>query len=206
MARSVGLGFIVLVGIAWMVQAGEYNPVLSVGDAAPTWKDLPGTDGKMHASAELDGKDVIVVAFLCCSCPAVADYEERLIAFANKHAKADSKVGIVAINVNTIEEDRLAAMTERAKEKKYPFPYLYDASQKIGRQFGASYTPEFFVLDKNRKIAYMGAFDDRDDASKATKHFVEDAVRSLLAGEKVKTGETLGRGCRVRYNRAKKGS
>ena len=206
MSRFVWLGIGCLIVAAFAVQAGEYNAVLSIGDAAPAWRDLPGTDGKAHSLAELDGKDVVVVAFLCCSCPAVADYEERLLAFANKHAKADSKVGIVAINVNTIEEDRLPQMIERAKEKKYAFPYLYDASQKIGKQFGASYTPEFFVLDKDRKVAYMGAFDDRDDPAKAKVHFVEDAVASLLSGAKVKTAETLGRGCRVRYNRAKKGA
>ncbi|MBX9681929.1 MAG: thioredoxin family protein [Gemmataceae bacterium] len=192
-----------LIAFAWAAEAGEYNPVLSSGDAAPAWRNLPGVDGKMHSLAELDGKEVVVVAFLCCSCPAVADYEERLLAFASKHA---SKVGIVAINVNTIEEDSLPNMTARAKEKKYSFPYLFDASQKIGKQFGAAYTPEFFVLDRHRKIAYMGAFDDRDDPAKATKRFVEDAVTSLLAGEKAKVGETLGRGCRVRYNRAKKGA
>lgn len=187
------------------VGAGEYNPVLNLGDAAPAWRDLPGTDGKKHASADFGDKDVLVVAFLCCSCPAVEDYEARILAFVEKHvAKKDGKVGFVAINVNTIPEDRLPQMIERAKEKRYAFPYLYDETQKTAKAFGASYTPEFFVLDKKRNVVYMGAMDDRDNAAQAKAAFLEDAVVATLQGEKPKVGETLGRGCRIRFNRAKK--
>ena len=124
---------------------------------APAWIDLPGTDGKKHSLADLKDKPVVVVVFTCNSCPVGRTYEDRIIEFAKKHAAPDSKVALVAINVNTIEEDRLPKMQERAKEKGFPFLYLFDESQRIARDFGAMYTPEFFVIDKDRKIAYMGA-------------------------------------------------
>jgi peroxiredoxin len=183
--------------------AGEYNSQLSPGDPAPDWKDLPGIDDKMHALADLKDREVLVVVFTCCSCPAAVDYEDRILAFAKRYVRARGKVGLVAINANTIPEDRLDKMKERAKEKGFTFPYLFDETQRVARKFGAEYTPEFFVLDKERKVVYMGALDDRDDPKLATRDFLEEGVQAALAGKKPKTAETLGRGCKIRYVKKK---
>jgi peroxiredoxin len=142
---------------------------------------------------------VVVVVFTCNSCPVAVDYEDRLIAFSRKHAGPDSKVAVVAINVNVIEPDRLPKMQERAKEKGFTFPYLFDESQKIARLFGATYTPEFFVLDRERKVVYMGAMDDTSIAANVKVNFLEQAVQAALKAEKPNPGETLARGCRIRF-------
>jgi peroxiredoxin len=181
--------------------AGEFNKKLSVGDAAPAWSELPGTDGKKHSVGDLKDKAVIVVVFTCNSCPVAESYEDRVIEFAKKYAAGDSKVAAIAVNVNTIEDDRLPKMQERAKEKGFPFLYLFDESQRIVRDFGAMYTPEFFVIDKDRKIAYMGAMDEKGPPAAAGKSFLADAVEAMLAGKKPPVGETLARGCRIRYDR-----
>ena len=181
--------------------AGEFNKVLSVGDEAPAWVDLEGTDGKKHSLADLKGKDVVVVVFTCNSCPIATDYEPRILEFAKKYATPESKVAVVAINVNTIKEDQLPEMTKRAEKKKYPFPYLYDPSQQIAKKFGAMYTPEFFVLNAERKIVYLGAMDEKDPPAEGGKNFLELAVTATQKGKKPATGETLGRGCRIRFNR-----
>jgi peroxiredoxin len=183
------------------VSAGEFNKKLNVGDPAPEWKDLPGTDGKKHSLADLKDKDVVVVVFFCNSCPIANDYEGRVIAFAKKHAGPDSKVALVAVNVNTIPEDRLDKMKTRAEKKKYNFLYLYDETQKIANEFGANYTPEFFVLDKGRKLAYMGAMDDRSNGADAKVNYLEPAVDAVLKGEKAPKGETLARGCMIRFKK-----
>jgi peroxiredoxin len=183
------------------VSAGEFNKKLNVGDPAPEWKDLPGTDGKHHSLAEFKDKDVVVVVFFCNSCPIANDYEGRLVAFGKKHAGPDSKVALVAVNVNTIPEDRLDKMKTRAEKKKYNFAYLYDETQKIAKDFGANYTPEFFVLDKDRKIAYMGAMDDRSNEADAKVNYLEPAVDAALKGEKAPKGETLARGCMIRFKK-----
>jgi peroxiredoxin len=181
--------------------AGEFNKVLSVGDSAPAWADLEGTDGQKHALADLKGKDVVVVVFTCNSCPVAVGYEDRIIAFAKKHAAADSKVAVVALNVNTIKDDQLPEMKKRAEKKKFPFAYLYDPSQEIARKYGANYTPEFFVLDRDRKIAYLGSMDDRSPPAAAKGSYLEEAVAAALAGKKPATGETLARGCKIRWNK-----
>ncbi|HVX15788.1 MAG TPA: thioredoxin family protein [Pirellulales bacterium] len=188
-----------------LLSAGEYNEVLSIGDKAPAWKDLPGADDKQHSLAELADKEVLVVVFTCNSCPVARAYEERIAEFAAKHAAEGSRVGLVAINCNKIDEDRVPAIKERVKAKGFHFPYLHDESQQIGRDFGAIFTPEFFVLDRDRKVVYMGAFDDDGDAAKAKTNYVTDAVTATLAGKEPKTRETLARGCRVRYKRVAAG-
>jgi peroxiredoxin len=177
--------------------AGEFIKTLSVGDAAPAWKDLPGTDGKTHSLADHAGK-VVVLVFTCNSCPVAQEYEDRIVAFAKKYK---DQVVVVAINVNTIPEDRLDAMKKRATAKKFPFEYLYDETQKLGRDYGAMYTPEFFVLTKDRKVAYMGAMDDKTKADEVKEKYVEAAVDAVLRGEKPAKAETVAHGCLIRYKR-----
>ena len=184
-------------------RAGEFNKVLAVGDAAPAWVDLEGTDGKKHALADLKGKDAVVVVFTCNSCPVAAGYEDRIIAFADAHGGADSKVAVVAINVNTVKDDQLPEMKKRAAKKKFSFPYLYDPTQEIARKYGANYTPEFFVLNKERKVAYLGAMDDKSPPTPATQNLLESAVRAALDGKPAAPAETLARGCRIRFNAKK---
>lgn len=180
--------------------AGEFNKTLSIGDAAPLWKDLPGTDGKKHSLADHAGKELVVVLFTCNSCACSEEYEDRIIAFANKYK---DRVALVAINVNTIADDRLDAMKKRAEKKKFPFEYLYDESQKSARNYGATYTPEFFVLDKARKVAYMGAMDDKTNVDAVKEKYLELAVDAFLKGEKPATKETIPHGCLVRYKRVR---
>lgn len=193
--------FLLVAGATSATQAGEFNKKLNVGDPAPVWKDLPGTDGKTHSLDDLKDKDVVVVVFTCNSCPIANDYENRINDFAKNRAGPNAKVALVAINVNTIPDDRLDKMKLRAQKMKYAFPYLYDETQKTARDFGAVYTPEFFVLDKNRKVVYMGAMDDKNNETEAKVNFLEQAISAVQRGEKLLKGETLARGCMIRFKK-----
>ncbi len=183
------------------LQAGEFNPKLSIGDLAPSWQELPGTDGKLHSLAEFQDKDAVLLVFTCLSCPTAVDYEDRFNGLAKTYGGPDGKVGFVAVCVNHVKEDRLDKLTERANKQQFAFPVLYDESQKIAKDYGAIFTPEFYLLNKERKIAYMGALDDATDPTKVTKRFVEEALISTLKGESPSVKETIARGCRVRYAR-----
>ena len=90
-------------------------------------------------------------------------------------------------------------MKKRAADKGFNFPYLYDASQKIGRDYGATVTPHVFVLDQDRKIAYIGAVDDKQDVDKARRHYLRDALDALLAGKAPPQAVTRQFGCGIRY-------
>src|SRR5207237_7632030 len=93
------------------------------------------------------------------------------------------KCGLVAINANKVKDDLLPAMEERAKSKGFNYPYLHDETQQVARSYGATFTPEFVVLNKDRKVVYLGAMDDSADGKKITKRHVEDAVEAALAGK-----------------------
>ena len=182
--------------------AGEFNTVLSIGDSSPSWEDLPGTDGSLHSLSDLKDQAAIVVVFTCNSCPYAVDVEDRLIALQKKYGSKGVKV--IAINVNKVDEDLLPAMKEKAKEKGFNFTYLFDETQQIGKDFGAKYTPEFFVVDTASKIAYMGSLDDSPDGRNVTKRYVEKALDAVLAGEQPTITETVPIGCRVRYERVRR--
>ncbi|MFM9961377.1 MAG: thioredoxin family protein [Planctomycetaceae bacterium] len=186
------------------LSAGEFNEVLSIGDKAPAWADLPGTDGKKHSLAELRDRDVVVLAFTCLSCPTAVDYEDRLNALAKQHAGPNGKVAVVAVCVNLVDADRLPKLQARAKEKDFAFQYLSDETQKIAKDYGAIFTPEFYVLNKARQVVYMGAMDDSTAPAKVQHKYVEAAIAAALTGDKPAVTETLARGCRVRYARDRK--
>jgi peroxiredoxin len=182
----------------------SFNKVLKIGDAAPAWKDLPGVDDKKHSLDDFKSAEVVVVVFTCNSCPYATDYEERTKSFAKSQCmSADktkpSKVQLVAINVNKVPEDSFEKMKARAKEHEFNFPYLFDESQEIAKKFGAITTPQFFVLDQDRKLVYTGAMDDNSDATKAKKNFVIEATEAILARKTVATTSEPPRGCLIRF-------
>ena len=199
---------LILVAIAILpvtsLQSGEYNPVLDIGDKAPEWKKLPGVDGKGLALSDLKKREVVVVVFTCNSCPYALDYEERLIEFVKEHCGKDSGVSLVAVNVNKVKADLPAAMKKRAEEQKFNFPYLFDETQKIAKDYGAGFTPECFVLNRERKIVYMGAMDDSPDVTKVKRRYVEEAVAAALAGKLPEVKETVPIGCRIRFERRRR--
>ena len=154
-------------------------------------------------SKDLDS-EVIVVVFTCNSCPYAIDYEDRINALAKRYSAAQSKVAVVAINVNKVEADLLPAMKKRADEKKFQFPYLFDETQQVAKNFGAVRTPEFFVLNKERQVVYMGAMDDNTKADQVKVNYLDQAIEATLAGKSIENTETPPVGCGIRFVRERK--
>jgi peroxiredoxin len=180
---------------AW---AGNFNPKLSPGDTAPTWSKLPGVDGQKHSFQDYASSRLLVVVFTCNHCPVAQAYEDRLVAISRDYASRG--VRLVAINCNRLAADQLPAMQERANAKKFDFPYLFDERQQVGRNYGARVTPEVFVLDPQRRIAYLGAIDDNwQAATQAKKLYLREALDALLAGQKPELAETKPVGCGIQY-------
>jgi peroxiredoxin len=181
--------------------AGKYNRKISVGDAAPGFKSLEAIDGKKYGLDDFKDKGLVVLVVTCNECPVAQSYEDRIIALAKKYK---DKVTFVAFNVNGGEDEDLPKMKDHAEKKGFNFVYLRDPEQKIGRTLGASKTPEFFVLNRERKIVYMGALDDELNPAKVTEKYLESALDALLKGEKPAKAETPAYGCSIEYRRATK--
>jgi len=202
--RKSLLTLAVLALVATPAFAGKYNKKVSVGDKAPGFEGIPATFKGNDASISLGDikDDVVVLVFLANHCPVVTAYEDRIIDFAN--AYKDKGVRVVAVAVQggaQAKTDNLPAIKERVKERGYNYVYGYDESQKIGRDYGATNTPQFFVLDKDRTIRYLGAMDDSQNEAKVSKTYLKDAVDALLAGKTPEVTETRPVGCGVTYNK-----
>jgi peroxiredoxin len=182
---------------------GKFNKKLTIGGDAPTFSGLPGVDGKRYSLADFKDKEVVVLVVTCNHCPVAQAYQDRLIEFSKKYTGSGGKVGLLALNVNREDEDSLPQMIKRAKEKNYNFPYVFDESQRIGRDLGATVTPEFFVLDKNRKVVFMGGMDDAVNPKNVRTNFLVPAVEAALKGKTPEITETAAVGCSIFYDSAK---
>ena len=170
---------------------------LQVGDEAPAWTDLAGIDDAKHSLSDLEDTQAVAVVFTCNHCPVAKAYEDRLVQLSKDYA--DKSFKLVAINVNNLEEDKLPAMKQRAEEKGFNFPYLYDPSQEIGRDYAATVTPHAFLLDTDRKVVYMGAIDDSQSVEKVEKQYLRDAIDAVLAGENLAVSSSKQFGCSIKY-------
>jgi peroxiredoxin len=194
--------FFTLAGLALLASpafAGKYNKVVSAGEKAPTFSGIPAVQGDQDASLTLGDikEDVVVLVFLGNHCPVVQAYDDRIIDFTNDYKGKSVKV--VGVSVNDIDQDRLPAIKKYVKDKGLNYVYGYDESQQIGRAYGATNTPQFFVLDKDRVIRYLGALDDNMNEAKVSKKYLRDAVDAVLKGETVEISETQPKGCGVKY-------
>ncbi|NMC21583.1 MAG: thioredoxin family protein [Thermogutta sp.] len=170
---------------------------IKVGAKAPDWSGIIGIDDKEHALADYAKAKIVVLVFICNHCPVAVAYEDRLVALQRDYK--DKGVQVVAVNVNNLPADRLDQMKIRAKEKGFNFPYLYDPSQKIARDYGAAVTPHVFVLARDRKVAYVGAIDDNIKEKEVKQHYLRDALDALLAGKTPPVPHTKAFGCSIKY-------
>jgi peroxiredoxin len=169
----------------------------AIGDKGPAWAALAGTDDKEHSLKDLEKAKVVAVVFTCNTCPVAVAYEDRMIKLVNDYK--NKGVELVAINVNKDDRNSMEAMKERAEKKGFPFPYLFDPSQQIARDYGATVTPHVFLLDQERKVAYMGAIDDNMKEDAVKKHGLKDAIDAVLDGKKPEVTQTKQHGCGIRY-------
>jgi len=178
--------------------AGRYNSKLDIGDKAPDFSNIIGVDDQQHSLSEYKDAKAVVLIFTCNHCPVAQACEQRFIDLQDEYESRG--VQLVAINVNNVAGDKLPDMKERAKQRGFNFPYLYDPSQQVARDYGATVTPHIFVLDQDRKIAYMGAPDDEPlNASAVKKTYLRDALDAVLAGKKPEVTETRQKGCGIKY-------
>jgi peroxiredoxin len=199
--RKVVLSLVAIAAIALPAWAGRFNKAVSVGDKAPTFSGLPAIDKGEQTSVSLPDlkEDVVVLVFLANHCPVVGQYEDRLIEFTKEYK--DKGVRVVGISVSLMDQDKLPGIKDYMKDHGSNYVYAYDESQAVGKAYGASYTPHFFVLDKARTIRYMGAMDDNATESKVTKNYLRDAVNAVLKGDTPPVDETAAKGCGISYKR-----
>lgn len=173
---------------------------ISVGAKAPDF-NLPAVDGQSYALGSFADKQAVVVIFSCNHCPYVVANEDRMVKLQADYA--DRGVQVVAINPNNeiqYPADSFEAMKVRAAEKGFNFPYLRDETQAVARAYGASATPEVFVVDATGTVVYHGRIDDNTMApDDVTRHDLREALDELLAGQEITVTDTEPVGCSVKW-------
>jgi peroxiredoxin len=202
--RKLLLSVAALALVASPALAGKFNKVISVGEKAPTFSGIPAVSGDQDTSLSLSDikEPVVVLVFLANHCPYVVAAEDRIQDFAKDYK--DKGVRVIGVAVADQDTDRLPAIKEWVKKNKSNYTYGYDETQAIGKAYGATNTPQYFVLDKDRVIRYTGAMDDSPmKEAQVKKTYLRDAVDSLLAGKAPEVDETRAVGCGIGYTRGK---
>lgn len=165
------------------------SKMVPLGTAAPDFR-LKGIDEEWHSLDSYAAARVLVVVFMCNHCPYVQKIWADLVALEKK---LPEEVQFVGINPNggnpAYPEDSFEKMKEYASAKGQEFPYLMDEHQEVGKAYDAVCTPDFFVYDEARRLAYRGAFEG-----------LEAAVQALLDGKKPAEQQVHSMGCSIKWN------
>ncbi|MCP9199973.1 thioredoxin family protein [Gramella sp. GC03-9] len=177
---------------------------IEVGDKAPEF-NLKNIDGKMYSfdnimDANGNKPKGYIVVFTCNTCPYAVANEERLIELHKKYAPKGYPVVAIQPNDPAVQPgDSFQAMKENAKEKGFPFLYLIDEGQEIFPKYGATRTPEVYLVDANRVLRYHGAIDDSPrDPGSVDEKFVEKAIQSMEKGGQPEPASTKAVGCSIK--------
>lgn len=186
------------------VAAVNYADGLQLGEKAPDFS-LKNIDGNMYSLADV--KDAngntpkgYVVIFTCNTCPFAVAYEDRIVALHKKTSAMGYPVVAIQPNDPAIKpDDGMEGMQRRAKEKGFSFLYLFDDGQKVYPMYGATRTPEVYLLDAGHVLRYHGAIDDNaQDAGATTVNYVEKAIAALEAGQSPDPADVKAIGCTIK--------
>jgi peroxiredoxin len=160
--------------------------------------------GATVASEDFSTSPALLIAFICNHCPYVKHILDGFAVFARDLGPRG--LSIVAISANDAEsypDDAPAEMQRVARLKGFTFPYLHDESQEVAKAFQAVCTPDFFLFDRDRRLAYRGQFDSSRPGNNVpvTGADLRAAAEALLRGSPVPSQQTPSVGCSIKWKR-----
>jgi peroxiredoxin len=177
------------------------STMLPLGTEAPDF-ELPDPDGTIHRRDDFVDAPALVVAFICNHCPYVVHIRKEWAKVAEELQQRG--VGVVAVAANDIDaypQDGPKGMAAEAREFGYTFPYLFDETQQVAQAYRAACTPDFYVFDADRKLAYRGQFDDSrpSGGGPVTGADLKAAVDAVLAGQPASEDQRPSMGCNIKW-------
>jgi len=179
------------------------STMVPLGTPAPDFS-LPDTDGRNVSLSDFSEYQALLVMFICNHCPFVHHIRKRLTELAPGWQKKG--VAVVAINANDAEhypDDSPERMVQEVKTFGYTFPYLFDETQAVARAYYAACTPDFFLFDSRRRLAYRGQFDSSRPGNSlpVTGKDLDEAVQAVLAGKAVPEPHRPSMGCNIKWKK-----
>lgn len=176
--------------------------MLALGTMAPAFNLTNVISGSLVALNELKGEKATVIMFICNHCPYVKHVNQQLVSLANHYQPRGIK--FVAISSNDVvshPEDSPLKMKEVALQEKYPFPYLYDETQQVAKDYDAACTPDFYIFDNGLKLVYRGQLDDSRPSNNValSGKDIRAALDNLLSGQPVSPFQRPSIGCNIKW-------
>ena len=146
--------------------------------------------------------DALLVMFICAHCPYVVHVQEELTRLGLDYEEKNLGIlGISCNDVSTYPADAPMQLKAMAERLKWKFPYCYDETQVVAKDFTAACTPDFFVFDSQRCLVYRGQLDDSrpGNGKPVTGRDLRSALDSVIARESVTTQQRPSAGCNIKW-------
>jgi thiol-disulfide isomerase/thioredoxin len=173
-----------------------------LGSPAPDFSLSEPTTGRMVSRDDFSEAGALLVVFLSNHCPYVKHIAAGLADFERAYrGKGLAVVGINANDVDKHPDDSPEAMVREVERRGYGFPYLFDASQEVAKAYRAACTPDFFLYDRGRRLAYRGQFDASRPGSEipVTGVDLRAAADAVLTGREPSAEQTPSVGCNIKW-------
>ena len=182
--------------------ARRTSRMLALGTPAPRFALRDTLTGRTVALEDFAASPALLIAFLCNHCPFVKHILDGFVAFAREIGARG--VAVVAISANDAAgypADSPTEMARIAALKGFTFPYLYDESQEVAKAYQAVCTPDFFLFDRDRRLAYHGQFDGSRPGNNipVTGADLRTACEALLRGRPIPSEQTPSVGCSIKW-------
>jgi peroxiredoxin len=178
------------------------SAMLALGTPASSFALPDVVTGRMVRLEDFAGKDALLIMFICRHCPYVKHVQAEIARLGRDYGAKN--VGIVAISSNdaaAYPDDAPERLREMAEELGFTFPFCYDEAQDVARAYSAVCTPDFFVFDREQRLAYRGQLDNsrRNSPIPVTGADVRAAIDALLAGRPVNPEQRPSIGCNIKW-------
>jgi peroxiredoxin len=175
--------------------------MLELGTPLPSFS-LPDFNGKVVSDADFRGSKALLVAFICEHCPFVRHVRSEFARFAKEYeAKGLQVVAIMSNSIEEFPQDGPEGMKKEAQEAGYVFPYLFDKDQNVAKLFKAACTPDLFLFDSHRRLAYRGQFDGSRPKNNVPVNGADlrAAADAVLAGNAPSETQRPSMGCNIKW-------
>lgn len=181
-----------------MMELGSPAPNFSLPAANP---EVDDRGGDRRSLDDYDDAEAVVIIFMCNHCPYVKHVEEALVDVAREYQERGVQfIGICSNDPERYPDDSFENMAERARAKEYPFPYLQDETQEVAEAYEAACTPDFYVFDADRALAYRGRFDEtRPDQGEPHGGDLRQALDELLETGEITMEQKPSMGCNIKW-------
>ncbi len=183
--------------------ANTPSNMLPLGTLAPAFElPEPSAANKLRSLNEMKGQAGTLVIFMCNHCPFVLHVIDKLQELYEDYK--DRGIAFVGINANdsvAYPDDSPGKMQEFVKEKGITFPYLFDESQEVAKDYDAACTPDFYFFDKDLKLVYRGQMDDSrpGNQKEVTGEDLIIAFENLLADQPQEEIQKPSLGCNIKW-------